>query len=161
MLLKKHLMHTRPLLIVFPLQKSFAFSLALQAWLKWPQNYFIVNFMKCIFLAEIYVLPIKYQCSLLTHCPLGDMAMILKMQSLNTFYGLSAWACRMKLLSAECHTKPLTKSQRWFRKWLGDVRQQAIIWANVDPGRCFHVASILLPTHLCTSAEGARACRLK
>ena len=49
---------------------------------------------------NIYVLPIKYQCSLLTHRPLGDTAMILKMQSPNTFYGLIAWACRMKLLNA-------------------------------------------------------------
>ena len=32
--------------------------------------------MNCIFLSEIYVLPIKYQCSLLTNCPLCNMAMI-------------------------------------------------------------------------------------
>ena len=39
--------------------------------MKWPRNYFIDNLMKCIILAEIYVLPIKYQCSFLTHHPLN------------------------------------------------------------------------------------------
>ena len=33
-------------------------------------------------------------------------------------------------------------SQHWFRWWLGAVRQQAIIWANVDPDLCRHMASL-------------------
>ena len=39
----------------------------------------------------------------------------------------------VKLLSGECHRKLLTRSQYWFRQWLGAVRQQTITWANVDP----------------------------
>ena len=33
-------------------------------------------------------------------------------------------------------------SQHWFRWWLGAVRQQAITWANVDPGLCRQMASL-------------------
>ena len=40
----------------------------------------------------------------------------------------------------ECH-RTLLISQHWFRLWHGDVRQQAITWANVDPYLCFHMAS--------------------
>ena len=32
--------------------------------------------------------------------------------------------------------------RHWFKLWLGAVRRQAIIWANVDPGRCGHIASL-------------------
>ena len=117
MLLKReHLMYTSLLLPVLPLiQKNFVFSLALQARLKWPQNYFIENFIKRIFLVEMYVLPIKYQCSLLTHRPLGDMAVIWNAIAEDILRRSSSWACRTKLLSAECLKTPLTLSQRWFR----------------------------------------------
>ena len=33
---------------------------------------------------------------------------------------------------------PVT-GQRWFRYWLGALRQQATIWTNVDPDLCRHV----------------------
>ena len=33
-------------------------------------------------------------------------------------------------------------SEQLFRLWLGAVRQQAITWANVDPGLCCHMASL-------------------
>ena len=36
----------------------------------------------------------------------------------------------------------LTISQRWFRYWLGAIRQQAITWANVDQDLCRHMASL-------------------
>ena len=32
--------------------------------------------------------------------------------------------------------------QQWSRKWFGVVRRQAIIWANVDPDLCRHMASL-------------------
>ena len=37
---------------------------------------------------------------------------------------------------------PIISSQHWFRYWLGAVRQQAIIWANVDPFVCHHMVSL-------------------
>ena len=32
--------------------------------------------------------------------------------------------------------------QHWFKWWLGAVRQQAIIWTNVDPVLCFYVVQL-------------------
>ena len=32
-------------------------------------------------------------------------------------------------------------SQYWLRKWYGAIRQGTIIWANVDPDPCCHMAS--------------------
>ena len=33
----------------------------------------------------------------------------------------------------ECHCTPLTRSEHWFRTWLGAVRWQAFIWSNIYP----------------------------
>ena len=41
----------------------------------------------------------------------------------------------VKLSSGECRWTILIMSQHWFR-------QQAIAWANVDPGLCHHMASL-------------------
>ena len=43
---------------------------------------------------------------MLTHWSLGDMVVILKVQSLNTCYGLRSWALILKLFSGECHRTP-------------------------------------------------------
>ena len=48
----------------------------------------------------------------------------------------------VKLPSDECKWILLMISRHWFRQWLGDVRQQAIIWGNVDPDPCRHMVSI-------------------
>ena len=34
------------------------------------------------------------------------------------------------------------RNQHWFRWCIGDIRQQAIIWANVDPDLCHHLVSL-------------------
>ena len=34
--------------------------------------------------------------------------------------------------------------QHWFSSWLGAVRQQAIIWANVKPDLCGHMPSLAI-----------------
>ena len=64
---------------------------------------------------------------------LGDVIVILKVQSPNTCYRLSSWALPVKLLSDENHRTPLMLiSHHWFSWWLDAVWQQAINWANVD-----------------------------
>ena len=40
---------------------------------------------------------------LLTHWPLGDVGIILNVQSRNTGHKLSSWVIPVKLLSGECH----------------------------------------------------------
>ena len=35
---------------------------------------------------------------------------------------------------------PIISSHHWFRYWLGNIRQQAIIWNNVDRYLCHHMA---------------------
>ena len=42
-------------------------------------------------------------------------------------------ASLLKMFSDECHWSLIMMSQHWFRQLLGAVRQQAIVWANVDP----------------------------
>ena len=49
--------------------------------------------------------------TLLTHLPLGDVAVILKVCFLNSL----AWAFAVKLLSGECHRTSLMKIQHWLR----------------------------------------------
>ena len=48
----------------------------------------------------------------------------------------------MKVPSDKRHWTLQMISQQWFRYWLGAVRLQAITWANVDPDRCRHMASL-------------------
>ena len=69
----------------------------------------------------------------------GDVA---KVHFSNSLYRTVVWAVDVKLLSGECHRTPLMTSQHWFMKWLGAIRQQAIFWANVDPGLYRHRASL-------------------
>ena len=81
----------------------------------------------------------------LTHCPQGDVTVILNVQCPNTGYGLSLWTH-----SGQCHRTLLMISQHWFRLWLGAWWHQAITWANVDPDLCHHIASLghkALKTH--------------
>ena len=43
--------------------------------------------------------------------------------------------------SGVCHKTLLMVSQRWFKQWLGAVRQQAISRANIDSGLCLLMTS--------------------
>ena len=49
------------------------------------------------------------------------------------------WALLVKLLSGECHRRPLMINQLWFRWWLGADRKQAITWADADLDLCRHM----------------------
>ena len=49
----------------------------------------------------------------ITQCPLGDMAVVLKVQYLNTYHGLSSQACLVKLPSGECYRTPSTDYKLW------------------------------------------------
>ena len=64
-------------------------------------------------------------------------------QSPNTCHGISSWSL-VKLLSCECHRKPLMISQHWFGYWLGALNssQQAITRVNNDPDLRHHMASL-------------------
>ena len=86
---KKHLMHTRPLLTVFHLQKSCFFlssssvvemSIELFHWQLYEMHFSDRNICTSNQISVQPILNNQYWCSLLTHCPLGDMAVILKMQ---------------------------------------------------------------------------------
>ena len=50
----------------------------------------------------------------------------------------------VKLLSGKHHRTSLLSRQHWFRYRLNAFRQQPIIWANVDPKLCHHMASLSL-----------------
>ena len=88
------------------------------------------------------MLPHEKQNTLLTHWPLGDLNVILKMQSSILLYWLVSSNLLMIMSSDECHRTLLMISQHWFRLWHVAVRQQAITWANVDPDQCRHMASL-------------------
>ena len=77
----------------------------------------------------------------LTHWPLGDVVVTIKVQFSNLLYRLVAWQLIVKSLSGTCHKTSLMISQYWFRLCLDAVRQQAITWTNVEPGLCKHMAS--------------------
>ena len=81
---------------------------------------------------------------LLTHWPLGDMAAVLNIRFLNSFFWIVAWALAVKSLSSECHRNSLMRRQHWLRWWLGAIRQLAITWANVDQDICCHMVVIAL-----------------
>ena len=76
----------------------------------------------------------------LTHWPLGDLYVILKIQSSILFYWLVSSDLLMTMPSNETHGFLLTIAQHWSRLWLDAIRQQAITWANVDPVPCHHMA---------------------
>ena len=48
----------------------------------------------------------------------------------------------VNLLSGVCQRTRLTICQHWFWNKLSTARQQAIIWAKIDPGLCRHMASL-------------------
>ena len=70
------------------------------------------------------------------------MAVLLKVQFLNSLYGIVPGTLFVTLLSSEWYRKSLMRSQDWFMQWLGAVRQQAITWSNVDPDLCCHIVSL-------------------
>ena len=77
----------------------------------------------------------------LTHWLMGNVVTF-KVKFPNRCYGLSAWALA-KLFSCECYRTPLIISQHRFTLvWLGAVRQQAFISANVEPDLCCHIVSL-------------------
>ena len=78
----------------------------------------------------------------LTHWPLGDLNVILKMWFSILFFWLLSSDLLMIMPSDECHRTLLMISQHWFRWWLGAVRQQASTWANVDSVPCRLMASL-------------------
>ena len=56
----------------------------------------------------------------------------------NLFQWLMPEVSLAKLASYACHSPHWW----WFRLWLGAVRQQAIMWANVDPDPCQLMVSL-------------------
>ena len=97
----------------------------------------------------------------LTHCPMGQVEVILQVHITNSFYKLISWALTVKLVLGECRWAPLIISQHWFRWWLGAIRQQAITWADIDPELCHHMVSLghnelthLLVPHICVGGYG-------
>ena len=48
----------------------------------------------------------------------------------------------MIMLSNEGHVSLLMIRKRWFRQWLGAVKQQTIAWANVYLDLCRHMLSL-------------------
>ena len=77
-----------------------------------------------------------------SHCPLVDVELIFKVWFSKSLYRIVVWVLAVKFILAECHKTSLMISQHWFRQWLGAVRQQAITWANVDPGFCPYMATL-------------------
>ena len=64
---------------------------------------------------------------MLTHWPLGDVAVILNVYFRNPFYRIVAQTLSVKLLI--CRTS-LMISQHWFRLWLGAMRQPSGLGSN-------------------------------
>ena len=77
----------------------------------------------------------------LTHCPLGDMAMVLKIFFSNSLHRVVGRRFDIKLSSGEYHRTSLMRSH-FFTEWLGVVRHQAITRVYVDPDLCRHMASL-------------------
>ena len=59
------------------------------------------------------------------------MAVISNVSCSNS-HRIVAWTLTAKLLSDEGQRTSPTRSQHWFRQWLGAVSHQAITWASVD-----------------------------
>ena len=82
--------------------------------------------------------------NVLTHWPLGDLDVILKIWFSIWFNWLLSSDLCMIMSSDNCHRSDRTLlmiSQHWFRYWLGAFRQQAITWACVDQDPCRHMVS--------------------
>ena len=59
----------------------------------------------------------------------------------NFFQWLMAGVSVVKLPSNVCHWLKLMITQDWFRRSIGALRQQAIIWTDVDPVLCCYIVS--------------------
>ena len=77
----------------------------------------------------------------LTHWPLRNVDVMLKLWISNLLYRIVACAIAANLLLGECRWTLLMRSQLCSRWWLGAVKQ-AITWAKVDPDPCCHMASL-------------------
>ena len=92
-------------------------------------------------------IPFAMTAHTLTHWPLGDLNVILKISFSILLYWLVSSNLLMIMSSDECHRTLLMISQHWFRQWLGAVRQQAITWTSVDQDLQHHMA-LLDPNEL-------------
>ena len=63
---------------------------------------------------HLFIIPVGVMLYPLTHWPLRDVAVILKVWISNSLYRIIAWALAVKLLSCECCRTLLMKSQHWF-----------------------------------------------
>ena len=71
-----------------------------------------------------------------------NIGVILQVYIWNTFYELLSWALPVKVVPGEWHITPLVISQHCFRQLFAAIKQQAIIWANVEPDFCDRIASL-------------------
>ena len=78
-----------------------------------------------------------------THCSLGDLDAILKMQFSTLLHWLVSADHFVIMPAGECHGTLLMICQHWFRKWPGAIRQQAITRVSVDPDLCHHNYGII------------------
>ena len=80
---------------------------------------------------------------LITHCPLGQVKVILQVYFSNSFLRNDIFSCKTcKIDLCEYHKTSLMRSQHWFRyQWLGAIRQQAIGDPNLYP-HIMHMASL-------------------
>ena len=78
--------------------------------------------------ADQYLISRSFQ---LTHWPLGNVPVIFRVFFPNSLY---------KIVVQSLQKTSQMMSQHWL--WFGAVRQQAIIWANVDPDLCHHMTSL-------------------
>ena len=72
---------------------------------------------------------------------MGDVVVILKIKSPNSCHGSNSRTIHVKLISSD--RTHLISSQHWLRLWFGTARQQAVIWTNVAPNLCRHMASLV------------------
>ena len=83
--------------------------------------------------------PFCFSFHVLTHSPLGDLIKILKIK-----FPHATFPSNNLQILIEIALQGFLKnsSQHWLRLWLDAVRQQAIIWANVDQDPCHHMPSL-------------------
>ena len=76
-----------------------------------------------------------------TPCRLRNLAIIFNAWFSNLCYRLIPWG-HVTLISVQCHRAPFILCQHWFRKWLGSMTQQAIIWASMGSYQYHHIVSL-------------------
>ena len=82
----------------------------------------------------------QYKDALQTHCPPERCGSNFTSVFFTLIYEPISCALPVKLVSGECHKTSMITILHWYRKLLGDVRQQGITWANVDQDLCHHRA---------------------